>query len=93
MTRQAKGIKFYDGQRTKVRLQWEPKDLWVGVFWRVSTPFGQEVWEMLHVYVTVVPMLPLHITHVRRKKKNDKDHVQGCWVRSPDSVSGNHGVS
>jgi len=30
--------RLYDGKRVKVQLQWEPADLWIGVFWRISRP-------------------------------------------------------
>ena len=93
MTKHAKGVMLYEGHRVKVRLQFEPRDLWMGVFWRVTTPFNQEEWYILHVYLTLVPMLPLHITNVRRVRKNEKDRVQSHWFRSSDTVHRDHGVS
>jgi hypothetical protein len=38
-----------------VRLLFEPRDAWIGVFWR-RLPWGG--WE---AFVCLVPMLPLHI--------------------------------
>ena len=55
------------------QFQWEPCDLWVGVFWRFRRFKGTitgwdrhhgevtgQPWH-LHVYVCIVPMVPLHV--------------------------------
>lgn len=43
----------------ELRVRWEPRDLWVGVFWdRDRLPFGGWI---LDVYLCVVPTLPLHV--------------------------------
>lgn len=44
-----------------LNIQWEPHDLWVGVFWR-TTPS-----EFLHLYVCLVPLFPIHLTIQRAK--------------------------
>ena len=41
--------------RLIVQLQVEPKDLWIGCFWQ-RTPIA------LHIYICLIPMVPLHIT-------------------------------
>lgn len=41
--------------RVVAQLQWEPRDLWIGLFWRLSD-------GVLHVYICVVPLVPLHVT-------------------------------
>ena len=41
-----------------VQLQVEPKDIWIGCFWERT-----EI--ALHIYVCLVPMVPLHITIAR----------------------------
>lgn len=46
----------------QLNLQFEPRDLWVGVFWRVHRI---ERLRFLHVYLCVVPTLPLHLAVMR----------------------------
>lgn len=41
------------------RFKWEPRDLWVGIYWDTSG-----IW--LHIYVCIIPCLPLHVTFQRR---------------------------
>ena len=60
-----------------MQFQWEPRDLWVGVFWRLERWKAPATgWDRyhgkidampwsLHVYVCVLPMLPLHIYVMR----------------------------
>jgi hypothetical protein len=64
------------------QIQLEPRDLWVGVFWRLHRWKSQsEGWDIgrpqgdrftvpwtLHVYLCVVPILPLHISLSRKVK-------------------------
>ena len=50
--------RFYDGPTCKMQLQWEPRDLWVGLFWRRS----DIAW---HIYVCLLPCVPVHITRLR----------------------------
>ena len=51
--------RLFDRPRLKVQFQYEPRDWWVGIFWRRTK-------IALHVYVCLIPLVPLHIT-VRRK--------------------------
>lgn len=56
-------LRLWDGRRVKVQLQFEPRDLWVGIFWQVRKPPDLPApYRILHVYICVIPMLPLHIT-------------------------------
>ncbi len=48
-------LRFVDREKLKVQLQWEPRDLWVGLFWRRTD-------IALHLYVCLVPLVPLHVT-------------------------------
>lgn len=48
-------IRFIDWPRLKVQLQFEVRDLWIGVFWRKT-----EI--ALHIYICIVPLFPIHIT-------------------------------
>lgn len=47
--------------RFSARLKVEPRDLWVGVFWRWRTLTSRRFWR-LEVFICVVPCLPLHVT-------------------------------
>lgn len=49
--------RFIDRPRFKAQLQFEPGDLWLGVFWR----FGFDR-RIFHLYICAVPMLPVHFT-------------------------------
>ena len=60
-------LRLFDGERVKVNLQFEIRDFWVGVFWRVSVlPYRPWVeprrFRLFHLYVCLVPMVPLHVT-------------------------------
>lgn len=49
----------YTGRyRVIAQFQFEPRDLWVGLFWRRS----MAEWPIWHFYICLVPMVPLHIT-------------------------------
>ena len=50
------------GERGAVALLWEPRDLWVGVYW--TRPVWEGPVRTVTVYVCVVPMLPVRITWV-----------------------------
>jgi hypothetical protein len=54
-----------------VRLRFEPRDLWVGVFWRrtysVRGAGPSGITTTTEVFICLVPMLPLHITHTRER--------------------------
>jgi hypothetical protein len=53
--------RFLHRPRLIAQLQFEPRDIWIGVFWR-RTPIA------LHFYICVVPLVPLHITVSRFRK-------------------------
>jgi hypothetical protein len=48
-------IRIINRPRLIVQWQFEPRDLWIGVFWRRTAI----AW---HLYVCVIPLLPLHVT-------------------------------
>lgn len=52
-------LRFIDRPRLKVQLQFELRDLWVGLFWRKTD-------LCVHFYLCILPMVPLHVTVLRR---------------------------
>lgn len=48
--------------RLIAQFQFEPRDLWIGLFWRRT-----EI--ALHLYICFVPLFPLHIT-IRKGMRN-----------------------
>lgn len=68
----------YHGRAIEVtaRAQWEPHDLWIGCFWKHSRDdrvTGSDMYHgafrggwTLHLYVCVLPLLPIHVYIVRR---------------------------
>jgi hypothetical protein len=58
-------------RRLKVRMDFEKRDAWIGLYWtggQGSTDLsdGWE-WRVLHVYVCLIPFLPLHVTYSWRR--------------------------
>lgn len=47
--------RFIDRKKFKAQFQFEPRDLWVGLFWRRTE-------LCLHLYVCLLPTVPLHVT-------------------------------
>lgn len=42
----------------KPRIRFEPRDIWIGVYWKFSR-WSREPQSDLYIYVCFVPMLPL----------------------------------
>lgn len=61
--RSQRSWRFIDGNNLKAQFQFEPRDVWVGLFWRRT-----EI--ALHLYICILPLVPLHITI--RKERNDR---------------------
>lgn len=53
-------LKLFAGERLGMWLLFEPRDLWIGAFWKLDCTHG-------HVYLCAIPMLPLLISWVRCK--------------------------
>jgi hypothetical protein len=65
-----------------IALLFDPHDLWIGVFWKRDGPRPERgmpspYW---HVYVCIVPCLPIHILWRAKEKPADE-------LRSPRSRS------
>ena len=52
-----------NGRIISAGLEWQPHDLWIGVFWRYERHPLQYLdgWTKTDVWVCIVPMLPIHI--------------------------------
>lgn len=57
-------LRLIDGNRLKVQIQFEPKGLWIGLFWRITRDVSPPT-SIVHLFVCVVPCFPLHITWLR----------------------------
>jgi uncharacterized membrane protein YjjP (DUF1212 family) len=56
-------------RRLSVRLLFEKRDAWFGVYWtrvRADDLNDGRSWHVLHVYVCVVPFVPLLLTYSRK---------------------------
>lgn len=52
-------------RRWTVRLIWEPRDLWVGVYWtndRIMGDQGQHLENKRRIYICLLPCLPIVFT-------------------------------
>lgn len=67
-----RALRIVDRANVKAQFQWEPRNAWVGLFWRRTN-------VTLHLYVCVVPFVPLHITILRRPRDNIDERL-GCPV-------------
>lgn len=53
------------GERRGLFLLFEPRDLWVGVFWNVDCTHG-------HIYACLLPCLPILFSWVRGRRRGDR---------------------
>lgn len=53
-------VRLFNRDTVKVNIQWEPRDLWVGLFWRRTE-------LALHVYLCLVPCFPFHVSILRAR--------------------------
>lgn len=59
----------------RARLEFQPRDLWIGAFWEVSEcwaddpcdPFDDRTITMVDLWICLLPMLPLHLSWARRQ--------------------------
>lgn len=62
----------------KIRLEWKPQDLWIGAFWKTVpglNPEEEPVAEV-HVWICLVPMLPLHLWWCRYPTREAEDCIR-----------------
>ena len=49
-----------------IKLEFQPKDLWIGVYWEYQfnsdDPYDEDIKKNLHIWICLIPMFPLHIT-------------------------------
>jgi hypothetical protein len=59
------------GKRIDWELLWEPRDLWVGLFWderAVQQHWGKE--RFGHLYIILIPCFPFHVWWYRGYVEN-----------------------
>jgi hypothetical protein len=54
MKQTRRGWRIWNGEKLKAQFQIEPRDLWVGMFWRRTG-------LALHLYLCIVPIISLHV--------------------------------
>lgn len=52
--------------RLKVQFQFEPRDVWVGLFWRVTHHYKVGI-AIVHLYICLLPLLPIHVSVLRER--------------------------
>jgi len=57
-------LRLVDADRLKVQIQFEPRDMWIGLFWRVTRDVPAPA-SIVHLYVCLIPCFPLHLTWLR----------------------------
>lgn len=55
----------------KAQFQWEPKQLWLGFIWTIREDVLEAV-AFLHIMICFMPLVPLHITILLKKVKNER---------------------
>ena len=56
-----KSLRIVDLAWLKAQFQFEPRDLWIGLFWRINREM-RPPYCTLHIYLCLIPLVPLHIT-------------------------------
>lgn len=54
-------LRIINRKTLKAQFQFEPRDIWVGLFWRVNHEMPSP-YCTLHLYLCLVPLIPLHVT-------------------------------
>ena len=61
-----KGLRLINRPWIKGQFQWEPRDLWIGVFWRRLNEMPEPFFT-IHIYICILPLIPFHLTILMRK--------------------------
>jgi hypothetical protein len=75
----------------RCRVEFVPRDLWVGLFWdrkvdwRLHPHFGVQQRPTLHVYLCLLPCLPLHLAWATGDWENPP-RSRPRW-RNPDPLT------
>jgi hypothetical protein len=70
-------LRIINCETLKAQFQLEMRDLWVGLFWRINREMPPPYYT-LHLYICIVPLLPLHVTVLLRSNLHSPD------THSPD---------
>ncbi len=60
-------LRIIDRGWIKAQFQFEPRDLWIGLFWRVNR-HPNPLPRFLHIYLCVIPLVPFHMTIMLRNR-------------------------
>ena len=61
-------LRIIDREYIKAQFQWEPRGLWIGFFWKKTHAVGPE-FHALHLFICLLPCVPLHITVLKKNKE------------------------
>lgn len=66
-------LRIINRERLKAQVQVE-SSFWVGINWyyNYSSMLGIEGFYTLHIFICAIPMLPLHITMLKKLKQHPK---------------------
>ncbi len=56
--------KLVDRPMLKVQVEWEPRDVWIGLFWHKTV-------LAVHLYICLIPLMPLHVMWARPRLKGE----------------------
>lgn len=59
-------LRIINRKTLKAQFQWEVRDIWVGLFWRINREMPPPYYT-LHLYICIVPLIPLHVTVLLRE--------------------------
>jgi hypothetical protein len=57
----------------RIRLEWKPEDLWVGLYWRYGD--GRSVSCEHNIWLCIVPTLPIHITYWHEAEEGKRQRL------------------
>jgi len=61
-----KSLRIINKEWIKGQFQFEPRDLWIGVFWRRIYEMPEPFFT-LHIYICIVPLIPFHLTLLMKR--------------------------